>query len=93
MKILTKHPEKGKTGRNIDKETYGMFRRAFIQGFGNKKEMPFMELLNSVEKRLKGKFYGSIPWYFETLKLDLEARKIIERVPNSNPQVLKLRRK
>jgi hypothetical protein len=32
---------------------------------------------------------GSVNWYVMALKLDLEARKRIERVPGSNPQRLR----
>lgn len=39
------------------------------------------KLTSAVEKELKGKFEGSIPWYMEGTKLDLEARGILERVP------------
>ncbi|UCG82698.1 MAG: hypothetical protein JSW38_11000 [Dehalococcoidia bacterium] len=39
---------------------------------------------------MKGKFEGSIPWYFESVKLDLEARKVIERVPGKKPQHVRL---
>jgi len=36
-------------------------------------------------ENLRGKFSGSISWYAETVKLDLEARKVIERT-GSKPQ-------
>ena len=36
------------------------------------------------------KFDGSISWYVTTIKLDLEARGIIERIPKKRPQTLKL---
>ena len=29
-------------------------------------------------------------WYLTTVKLDLEARNIIERIPNKSPQQLRL---
>ena len=49
------------------------------------KELTHSELLDKVNKGLKGKFSGNISWYAETVKLDLEARKIIERT-SSKPQ-------
>ena len=33
---------------------------------------------------------GSISWYVTTVKLDLEARGLIERVPRSRPQRLRM---
>jgi hypothetical protein len=35
-------------------------------------------------------FNGSVMWYVTTVKLDLEARGEIKRVPNSRPQLVKL---
>jgi len=40
------------------------------------------ELFSPLNKNLKGKFSGNISWYAETVKLDLEAKKIIERTPS-----------
>jgi hypothetical protein len=39
---------------------------------------------------LKGKFSDNISWYAETVKLDLEARKKIERT-SSKPQKYRLK--
>jgi hypothetical protein len=52
--------------------------------------MTFTELERTVSGQLAGNFDGSIAWYVTTVKLDLEARHIIERVPNSSPQQLRL---
>ena len=82
-KILTKHPQ-GKTGRNISKKSYDTLKTAILAALG-KKELTHTELFEQLNKKLKGKFEGNISWYGETVKLDLEARKIIERT-NSKPQ-------
>ncbi len=76
-KILTKHPQ-GKTGRNIDKKTYDTLKTSIIAAL-EKKELTHDELFEHLNKKLDGKITGSISWYGETVKLDLEARKIIER--------------
>jgi len=54
------------------------------------KELTHTELLNKVNKSLTGKFSGNVNWYAETVKLDLEARKIIERT-SSKPQKYRLK--
>ena len=82
-KILTKHPQ-GKSGRNISKESYDMVKTAIL-GALQKKELTHDELFEQLNKNLKGKFAGNVGWYGETVKLDLEARKIIERT-DSKPQ-------
>ena len=76
-KILTKHPS-GKYGRNINKLTYEKYKEAILTILKNK-ELTHAELFNKLNKYLKGKISGNISWYGETVKLDLEARKIIKR--------------
>ncbi|HYM64933.1 MAG TPA: hypothetical protein VES68_00385 [Candidatus Sulfotelmatobacter sp.] len=85
-KILTKHPL-GKSGRNINKLTYDLFKTAITKAL-KEKELTHNELFEALNKNLKGKFSGNINWYGETLKLDLEARKIIERTKDK-PQKYK----
>lgn len=87
-KILTKHPQ-GKTGRNISKKSYDTFKTAILAAL-RKKELTHTELFEQLNENLKGKFDGNISWYGETVKLDLEARKIIERT-DSRPQRYKVR--
>ena len=82
-KILTKHPQ-GKSGRNISKESYDMLKTAILAAL-QKKELTHDELFEQLNKNLNGKFAGNISWYGETVKLDLEARRIIERT-DSKPQ-------
>lgn len=77
QKILTKHPL-GKSGKNIDKQKYEALKKAILAAL-QKKELTHTELFDRLNKNLENKFEGSISWYAETVKLDLEARKIIER--------------
>lgn len=88
-KILTKHPQ-GKTGRNISKKSYDTLKSAILTTL-RKKELTHTELFEQLNEKLKGKFDGNISWYGETVKLDLEARKIIERT-GLKPQRYKVRR-
>ena len=92
-RILTKHPERGKQGVNISKAKYEVVRDVIVKALRAKREMTFEDLGKAVNKALKGKFEGSISWYFTTVKLDLEARKVIKRVPRSSPQRVRLVRK
>ena len=87
-KILTKHPL-GKTGRNIDRNKYETVKKAILSAL-RKNELTHTELFSGLNKSLKGKFAGNISWYGETVKLDLEARKMIERT-SSNPQKYRLK--
>jgi hypothetical protein len=87
-KILTKHPL-GKSGKNISKQKYEALRKAILSALRNK-ELTHTELFNQLNRRLKNKFAGNISWYGETVKLDLEARKMIERT-SSNPQKYRLK--
>ena len=87
-KILTKHPL-GKSGKNIDREKYDTLKKAILSVLQNR-ELTHNELFDRLNQRLKGKFSGSISWYAETVKLDLEARKIVERT-SSKPQKYRLK--
>jgi len=44
-----------------------------------------------VNDYLRERFEGSVSWYFTTVKLDLEARGILERVPGERPQRIRLK--
>jgi hypothetical protein len=87
--IKTLHPEK-KQGVNISRDKYDIIRRNIMSILRANKEMPFMKLSRAVEKEVRGKFDGSVTWYVTTVKLDLEARGEIKRVPNSRPQLVRL---
>jgi hypothetical protein len=87
-KILTKHPL-GKSGKNISRQKYETLKKAILSAL-RKKELTHTELFNHLNQRLKDRFAGSIGWYGETVKLDLEARKIIERT-SSKPQRYRLK--
>jgi hypothetical protein len=87
--IRTLHPEK-KQGVNISKAKYEIIRKAILCALETKREMTFMNLSRTVEKEVNGTFEGSVNWYVTTVKLDLEARGIVKRVPNSRPQLVKL---
>ena len=88
QKILTKHPL-GKSGRNIDRNKYDTLKKAIVSAL-RKDELTHTELFSRLNKSLEGKFSGNISWYGETVKLDLEVKKIIERTA-SKPQRYRLK--
>lgn len=87
-KIHTKHPQ-GKSGKNISRDIYDVVKQAILSALKGK-ELTHTELFLELNKKLKGKFPGNISWYGETVKLDLEARKLIERT-NEKPQKYRLK--
>jgi hypothetical protein len=87
--IRTLHPEK-KQGVNISREKYEVIRKAILCVLEAKREITFMNLSRAVAKEVNGNFDGSVTWYVTTVKLDMEARGEIKRVPNSRPQLVKL---
>lgn len=87
--IRTLHPQK-KQGVNISREKYEIIHKAILSTLRQHKEMPFMKLSREVEKAINGEFNGSVTWYVTTVKLDMEARGEVKRVPHSRPQLVKL---
>jgi DNA-binding Lrp family transcriptional regulator len=87
-KIQTLHPQ-GKQGVNINKDKYDVIKAAIINVLQKQGEMTFNGLNDEVSRQLEGNFAGSIGWYVTTVKLDLEARGVIERFGKS-PQQLRL---
>src|ERR1041385_4151217 len=87
-KILTKHPL-GKSGKNIDRKKYDMLKKAILSAL-RKNDLTHSELFSCLNKSLKGRFTGNVSWYGETVKLDLEAKKMIERTA-SKPQKYRLK--
>ena len=89
-RILTRHPEKGKKGVRISKAKYDLIRESIIEIMRSRGVITFVQLAEAVNEELSGKFDGSITWYVTTVKLDLEARKVIRRVPKTSPPRLVL---
>ncbi len=88
--FLAVHPDPLKQGVVIEKSKYDLMRETILSVLKTRGPMTFMKLNMAVEEKLKGAFEGSIPWYFVTVKLDLEARGEIRRVPKVKPQTIEL---
>jgi hypothetical protein len=89
-RIVTLHPVEGKNGVSISLQKYDLMREAIIDTLDQRGQLTFQELRSAVDKRLTGRFEGSIGWYFTTIKLDLEAREIVVRQGSGSPQRLQL---
>lgn len=89
-RIRTLHPDPGKTGVNIDKQKYEVVRDTIIKVLSRQGSMSFSELGEAVASNLGEDFNGSPGWYYTTVKLDLEARGILERIQGQRPQLLRL---
>ncbi len=82
-RIKTQHPQ-SKQGANIEKSKYERVKAAILDTL-NGKLLTHTELTNQVKEKLRGSFDGSIGWYVETVKLDMEARRLIERDTTMSP--------
>jgi len=88
-KILTKHPQ-GKLGVSISRHKYDAVREQFTVLLADGAELTYSELAAAAGTALDGRFDGSIRWYTEVVKLDLEARGVIERLTDVRPQRYRL---
>lgn len=86
-KILTLHPE-GKQGVNLDRTKYDAVRGAILDVLSSEGVVAFADLSERVAVLLPD-FDGSYGWYTTTVKLDLEARGEIERLPGRGSQKLR----
>lgn len=76
--IQTLHPHPGKTNKRIALEKYALIKEQILAILGQS-ERTHTELMEQLYANIKDRFTGGVQWYGETVKLDLEARKIIER--------------
>jgi hypothetical protein len=87
-KVVTRHPL-GKTNKPVGKENYELFKQAIVSALKSR-DLTHTELVAHVEKSIRDKSSGSVSWHVMTVKLDLEARNIIERT-SSKPQRYRLK--
>jgi hypothetical protein len=92
-KVVCKTPTPGKQATRIDRWKYDAVRAAILQVLPKSKQgVEFRQLPKLVKNALSAANrtkLGSIPWYTTTVKLDLEVRGEIERIPGSSPQRLR----
>jgi hypothetical protein len=87
-RIMTQHPD-GRQGVHMELEKYEFIRDEILMRL-DEEPMPFMRLAHEMEADLQDTFDGSVMWYTTTVKLDLEARGQIEKVPGTTPPRLRV---
>ncbi|MEM6726329.1 MAG: hypothetical protein AAF598_19965 [Bacteroidota bacterium] len=90
-RIMTLHP-KGKKGVNILKDKYDQIRDFIVQTVEARGAISFEALSDLAVDQLSKSFDGKVLWYVVTVKLDLEARGIIERIPKTSPHQLRMKK-
>jgi|SRR4026208_1976019 len=77
----------GKKNVTMDKKKFDVMRTAIIHSLksGPLKHKELLEKIQQDFQKNKIKFDGSIEWYMEGVKLDLEATKQIERLYEKPP--------
>jgi len=91
-RIQLKHPA-GKKAVRIDKDKYDVMSKAILGCLKNK-SLTHTELLKAVNdnfKKNKIKFTGAVGWYMESVKLDLEANRLIERYKDKTRLMFQLK--
>lgn len=92
-KVQTLNITAGKGGTRIDARKYAALREAILQALREHPDgLSFKALPDAVLERLPGGEIpggGSIMWYLTVVKLDLEARGLVERVKGKRPQWLR----
>jgi hypothetical protein len=88
-RILTLHPQ-GKKGVNILKRRYDLIREYILKTIKEEVEITYQDLSERAAADLSDSFDGKVVWYIVSVKLDLEARQIIERIPKTSPHKLRM---
>ncbi len=91
-RILTLHPQ-GKKGVNILRRRYEVIKDFILNTIEEHGEISYEALNDLAVEQLTPSFDGKVVWYIVSVKLDLEAREIIERIPKTSPHRLRLKTK
>jgi hypothetical protein len=89
--IQTLHPDKSKTNKRISLDKYNTIKEALVTIL-QREELTHTALMERLYQQVKDSFEGGVQWYGETVKLDLEARKIIERT-GTKPEKYRLKKR
>ena len=75
---------------SLDKAEYEIVRNSILKNLLAYGAMTSERLGSLVKGHLKYKYYGSLWEYYEFVRMDLEARGEIRRIPNTNPQLIEI---
>ncbi len=88
--MKTKNVNKGSRGFPVTEVKYEPIRKAILASLPRStKGITFKELVAQVATRVPKELFpksGSVSWYTKVVQLDLEAKGIVERVPDVTPQ-------
>ena len=89
-RVTMQNPNTGRDDGTIAKRMYDPVRAAILDAIGDAGTLPFAQLPAEVEARTPPELWedASLGWYTTTVKLDLEAKGLIER--EGSPQQLRL---
>ncbi|MCO6435589.1 MAG: hypothetical protein J5J06_00700 [Phycisphaerae bacterium] len=91
--VLTLNVTPGASGTRIDREKYDRVREAILAVVPRSRDgVAFKSLPKLVAGQVPKALFpakGSASWYTTVVKLDLEARGLIERIPGKTPQHLR----
>ena len=88
--IFTQHPQ-GRRGVSMSKAKYDMVRETILGLIRDYGEISSTELLMRCEQLRADSIKDSLSWHVTRVKLDLESRGEIERVPEASPQKIRLK--
>ncbi len=93
-KVVCQTPTPGKQPTRIDRWKCDLVHSAILAFIpANDQGVEFRELPGMVQEHLNPadlEKLGSVSWYTTTVKLDMEVKGELERMPGSNPQRLRL---
>ena len=77
----------GKSGANVTHEKYFAIREAMLEVLPTEGEgLTLDEMVKLIEPMVpKELFPKGVTWYTVTVKLDLEAKGLVKRLPNTSP--------
>jgi len=93
--VLCQNPESNEPGIEIARWKYDLMSRVILEVVSQNSEgIGIFDLPKLIDRRLtreERSGLGSVAWYAIIVKLDLEARGEIERVPQSRPERVRRR--
>ena len=77
----------GKSGANVTPEKYYVIREAMLEILPTEGDgLTLDEMVKLIEPMVqKDLFPNGVTWYTVTVKLDLEAKGLVKRLPNTKP--------